>query len=87
MDAGQIAVEYDDVVAVDLDALQGGRPVEGQVDRHPLPAQPGGDGLGELFMVLDHQHTHAVTVEGGRLQGDKGRRSRAVTGGAVVWSA
>ena len=33
--------------------------VERGVDRHPLPAQPDGHGIGQLLVILDHQHSHA----------------------------
>jgi hypothetical protein len=34
----EVSVEHDDVVDVDCDVRQRPRAIEGEVDRHPLPA-------------------------------------------------
>ena len=46
MDAGQVAVEDDHVVAVVAGQAEGGGPVVGDVDGHALAAQAAGDGVG-----------------------------------------
>ena len=58
VNTGQVAVEHDHVVVVDQRSLQGGVPVQGGVDRHPLQAQPGRDRLGQLAVVLCHEYPH-----------------------------
>ena len=60
--ARQVAVEHDHVVAVDEALLQRGRPVIGEVGRDPAVAQPLGDVVGELDVILDHQYAHADIV-------------------------
>jgi hypothetical protein len=57
--AGDVAVEHGDVVGVDPQQLQGCVPVTGGVGRDRLQAQPVADGLRQVGLVLDHQHTHA----------------------------
>jgi hypothetical protein len=38
------------------------------VDSHRLAAQPDGDGLGDLFVVLDDEHTHRSMMPRSRFQ-------------------
>jgi len=56
---GQVPVQHDHVVVGDQRALEALRPVVGHVHRHPLLPQPGPDRVGQLTVVLDHQHPHA----------------------------
>ena len=62
MDAGEVAVEDDHVVAVDGDPFEGGFPVVDHVDRHRLPAQAAGDGVGQDRLVFHYQHTHRPSM-------------------------
>jgi hypothetical protein len=48
------------VYAGDASAVEGLPPVQGNVDRHALAAQPGRHRLGQLRMVLGHQDPHAL---------------------------
>ena len=61
VDAGQVAVEDDDVVGVEVELGRGLQPVAGGVHRHALVAQALGQDISERPRVLDHQHPHAVT--------------------------
>ncbi len=45
MDAGEVAVEYDDVVGVKVDLGGGGVAVVGDVDGDPLVTQPFRNGV------------------------------------------
>jgi hypothetical protein len=56
--AGQVTVQYDDVVVVHAGPFEGAVAVEGHVDGHGLPTQASGDGLGQHPFVLDHKHAH-----------------------------
>ena len=60
---GQVAVEHDDVVVVDRGLPQPGRAVERDVDRHAVALQPERDRLGQLRLILDHQHAHSPCPE------------------------
>ena len=54
----QVAVENHDVVGIDAGLVERGRPVAGDVDSHPLTAQPAGDGGGNSGFVLGDQDSH-----------------------------
>ena len=54
VDAREVAVEHDHVVAVDRHVLERGRPVEHDVDGHALAPQTGRDRLRKLLLILDH---------------------------------
>jgi len=58
--AGQVAVQHHHVIAVDRQALQGRIAVQGYVDGHPLPAQPGRHRPGQHLVVLGHQNPHRL---------------------------
>ena len=60
VDAGQVAVEHDHVVAVQVQLGQGVGAVVADVDGHPLVPQAAGDGGGQHGLVLDDQHPHAA---------------------------
>jgi hypothetical protein len=60
--AGEVAVEHDDVVGVEAEAGGAGEPVVGDVDGHALIAQAFGDQIRELRLVLDDQDPHARTA-------------------------
>ena len=76
VDAGQVAVEHDDVVAVELQLGGGVEPVVGDVDGHALVSQALGDVVGEPPRVFDDQHPHRdprsarETVAGGSVTAD-----------------
>ena len=61
MQAGEVAVEHDDVVGVEVEFGGAGESVVGDVDGHALVAQPLGDQVRELRLVLDDQNPHAGT--------------------------
>ena len=61
MDAGQVAVEDDHVVGVDVEFGRRFQPVAGDVDGHALVSQALGDPVGEGAGVLGHQDSHAGT--------------------------
>jgi hypothetical protein len=56
--AGQVPVQHHHVVPGDGDALERVVPVERDVDRHALPAQPGPDRGGQDLEILDNKHPH-----------------------------
>ena len=56
--AWQVPVERDHVVVVDLGVLKTGVSVQGGIHRHPFQAQPGGNRVRQLAVVLDHEHPH-----------------------------
>src|ERR1700729_4381625 len=58
MHPGKIAVEQDDVVLIKPCLSKSPDAVERDVDRHPRVAEPGRDRLGQLLVILDHQHSH-----------------------------
>ena len=62
VDAGQVAVEDDDVVVVLAGQAQGGGPVVGDVDGHALAAQAAGDGVGHDPPVFHHEQSHGGIV-------------------------
>ena len=45
----------------DYDVIETGVTVQGGVHRHPFQAQPGGDCLGQLAVVFDHEYPHGVS--------------------------
>ena len=61
--SGQVPVEHDHVIIGHQRPLKTVRPVEGDVHGHPLLPQPGPDRLGQLAVVLDHQHPHGRTSD------------------------
>ena len=60
--AGDVAVEDGDVVGVDAQQLQRGVAVTGDVGGDRLQAQAVADGLGQIGLVLDDQHTHTSSM-------------------------
>ena len=62
VDAGQIPVQDDDVVVGDLHLRQRLSAVPRDVDRHRLATQPQCYRIGEVGLVLDHQHTHVIDL-------------------------
>jgi hypothetical protein len=62
VDAGQVPVQHDHVVVVDHGTVEAGRAVERDVDGHPVAAQPDGDGLRHLRVVVDHEHSHVLRM-------------------------
>ena len=58
--AGQVPVQHHHVVAGDRQVVQGRGAVQGHVDGHPLPAQPGRDRRGQDLVVLGHQNPHRL---------------------------
>ena len=60
--ARQVAVEENDLVAVDQRLLQAGFAVEGDVDRHARLAEAAGDDIGQPFVILHDQDAHACIV-------------------------
>ena len=71
---GQVAIEHDHVVVVDRGLPQPGRAVERDVDRHALALQPERDRLGQLRLILDHQHAHSPCQKCGGSPPDAGRQ-------------
>jgi hypothetical protein len=55
---GQFPVQHHDVVRGADEVVEGVLPVEGDVHRHALLAQPAGHRCGQLRVVLDQQHPH-----------------------------
>ena len=93
MQARQVAVEDDDVVAVLKRAAQAGLALEGDIDGHPLTPQPDGDRVRQLLVIFDDQYAHCETVwrcavdaaprlsmRRRRLQPGNSDRTRVVTG-------
>ena len=62
VDAGEVAVEDDHVVAVDGGHAERGAPVVGDVDRHAFSAQAPGDRVGHDLAVLYHEQSHPGIV-------------------------
>ena len=60
--ARDVAVEHDDVVLVDRELLERGVSVARDVGGDRLEAQPVADGFGEVELVLDDQHPHALSL-------------------------
>jgi hypothetical protein len=58
VDAGQVSVQYDDVVAVDVQLGGGVEPGVGDVDGHALVSEALGDVVGQSPHVFDDQHPH-----------------------------
>src|SRR5260370_15120659 len=56
--SGDVAVQDDDVVGRERGVIESVAAVEGDVDGHAGPAKAGGDGHGELGVVLDYEHSH-----------------------------
>lgn len=66
MQAGQVAVQDEDVVLAEAQAPQGLQAVARLVDGERVAAQPLGDHLPEEFLVLHHQYAHGVLFTGDR---------------------
>jgi hypothetical protein len=60
VDDRQIPVEDHDVVAIGGRLLQRDAAVAGHVDRHPLPPQTAGDGIGQGIFVFHNQYAHGA---------------------------
>jgi hypothetical protein len=58
VDPGQVPVQDHHVVEVHQGLLDSGRPVVGHVRADALVTQAVGDVVGQLGLILDHQHTH-----------------------------
>ena len=58
--AGQVPVQHHHVIAGDRQAFQGRGAIQGDVDGHPLPAQPGRHRAGQHLVVLGHQNPHRL---------------------------
>src|SRR5207237_4827298 len=58
--AGDVTVEDSDVVAVDAQQLERGVAVTGDVGGDRLQAQAVADRLGQVGLILDDQHPHAL---------------------------
>ena len=71
MQAGEVAVEHDYVVGVEVEPGGAGEPVVGDVDGHALVAEALADQVRELRLVLDDQDPHAGTGVGGRRCGGR----------------
>jgi hypothetical protein len=54
----QVAIEHEHVVVGDGDVRERRAPVVGEVNRDPLAAQPDGERLRQLHVILDEQHSH-----------------------------
>jgi hypothetical protein len=65
---GDVAVEHDHVVAVEQRLLERDRAVVGDIGRDPAISQAIGDVVGEIDVILDHQHAHAQMVNQARSQ-------------------
>ena len=57
---GQVAIEHDHVVRGRPRLLQRLGAVAGHVHREPAPRQAPHDGLGQVPLVLDHEHAHGT---------------------------
>ena len=57
---GEVAVEHDDVIGVLDPVTEPFLPVERDVDRHSLAPQTVRDRHGQVPVVLDDQHAHAL---------------------------
>ena len=77
VDARQVAVEDDHVVAVEVELGRRLQAVVRGVDRHALVAQALDQHVGERPGVLDHQHPHAGTPDHGPRPGGGGRSTLA----------
>ena len=44
----------------DAQMIEGGGAIEHDINRHPLPAQPGRNGRGQVLHILCYQHPHDV---------------------------
>ena len=62
VDAGEVAVENDDVVGVEVDLRGGFEAVVGDVDGHALVAQSFGDPVGVAGHVLDDEDPHLIVA-------------------------
>ena len=72
MEPGEVAVEDDDVVGVEVELCRGFGAVVGDVDGHPFVAQSFDDRVGESAGVLDDEDSHAgapAAVRTARLAG------------------
>ena len=64
VDPGQVPVQYDDVVAVDVQLGGGVEPGVGDVDGHALVSQALGDVVGQSPHVFGDQHPHGDSRSG-----------------------
>jgi hypothetical protein len=60
VDAGQVPVQYDDLITVEVQLGGGVQPVISDVDSHALVSQALGDVVGQSPHVLDDQHPHGT---------------------------
>ena len=72
--AGEVAVEHDYVVGVEVEPGGAGKPVISDVDGHALVAEALGDQVRELRLVLDDKNPHA----------DRGFAAAGVAAGSVI---
>ena len=100
VDPGQVPVQDDDVVGVQQRLLDPGRAVVGHVRADALVPQAVGDVVGQLGLILDHEHPHVAIVPlpgshryhkrpvpAGRAQGGDLRASAAIRGGGLAAGA
>ena len=64
IDLGEVEVEAHQVVFVDGYSVERRRSVGGDVDGVAVAAQAGGDGRGEIVLVLDNEDAHQQTPSG-----------------------
>ena len=76
VDAGEVAVEDDDVVGVDVELRDGFVAVVGDVDGDPLVAQSFRDPVGVARHVLDDEDSHVVVSASCGM----------VVAGSVIWT-
>ena len=62
VDARQVAIEHEHVVAHDPGLGQRLLPVGGEVDGDPVAPQAAGDRVGQAQLVLGDQHTHPLSM-------------------------
>ena len=64
MDAGEVAIEDEHVVAHDPGLDEGLLAVGGQIHRETLTAQPTRDGVGQPQFVFGDQYAHRTSMTG-----------------------
>src|ERR1700677_2663159 len=60
MQHGQVPVQHHDIVIRRRQPEPALAPVQGDIYRHPVPAQPPCQHSSQVLMILDHKHTHTV---------------------------
>ena len=72
VEVGQVQVQADHVVGVDVEPVEGGSPVARDVDRVALPPQAGRHRARQVLFVLDHEDPHARSPGGGSIPAHQG---------------